>query len=211
MAKFICQKSERSGNITVGPVRVCFESINEPKQNERGDDRWGGCFLVPKGEDLAALKAELREVAVARWGDKIPKFRHGSPVKDQEDLTTSEGDLYDFSEPGAMFFNANSNEEIGAYKKNKQGAYEKLDRSEIYGGMWAYVSLRPYAWPSAKNEAAAKGNRGISLGLQQVLKVRDDERLGKPVAKPEEDFEDFETEAAESDTGKAAESMDDIF
>jgi len=46
-----------------------------------------------------------------------------------------------------------------------------LERSEIYSGVYARVSLSFYAFNS-------NGNRGIACGLGNIQKVRDGEPLG---------------------------------
>ena len=46
-----------------------------------------------------------------------------------------------------------------------------LDRSEVYSGVYARVSLNFYAFNS-------NGNKGIACGLGNIQKVRDGEPLG---------------------------------
>ena len=46
-----------------------------------------------------------------------------------------------------------------------------LDRSEVYSGCYARVSLNFYAFNS-------NGNKGIACGLGNIQKIRDGESLG---------------------------------
>ena len=46
-----------------------------------------------------------------------------------------------------------------------------LDRSEVYSGVYAYVSLSFYAFNT-------NGNKGVACGLGNIQKVRDGEPLG---------------------------------
>ena len=48
---------------------------------------------------------------------------------------------------------------------------EGLDRSEVYSGVYAHVSLSFYAFNT-------NGNRGVACGLGNIQKVRDGEPLG---------------------------------
>ena len=45
------------------------------------------------------------------------------------------------------------------------------NEAEFYSGCWAYVSLNSFAWTSHKKN-------GVSFGLRNCQKVRDDEKLG---------------------------------
>lgn len=46
-----------------------------------------------------------------------------------------------------------------------------LDRSEVYSGVYAHVSLSFYAFNT-------NGNKGVACGLGNIQKVRDGEPLG---------------------------------
>jgi hypothetical protein len=84
-----------------------------------------------------------------------------------------------------MFLNANS--------KNAPGVVDKdlnviLDSEEFYSGCWGRVSVNFFPYDSA-------GNRGVGVGLNNVQKLKDGERLGGARATAENDFDDdFEDE-----------------
>ena len=61
-----------------------------------------------------------------------------------------------------------------------------LDRSEVYSGVYAIVSLSFYAFNT-------NGNRGVACGLGNIQKLRDGESLGGRAKAAEE----FETEDVE--------------
>ena len=52
---------------------------------------------------------------------------------------------------------------------------EFLEWEEVYSGMWAYVSVTFYAYD-------VNGNKGIACGLNNIMKFKDDERLGGRVS-----------------------------
>ena len=68
---------------------------------------------------------------------------------------------------GHYFINANSNT---APQIGDRAFKPILDRSEVYSGCYARVSLNFYAFNS-------NGNKGIACGLGNIQKVRDGEPL----------------------------------
>ena len=69
---------------------------------------------------------------------------------------------------GAYFVNANSTTAPQIVDRSVQPI---LDRSEVYSGCYAHVSINFYAFNS-------NGNRGIACGLGNIQKVRDGAPLG---------------------------------
>ena len=71
--------------------------------------------------------------------------------------------------------------------------------SDVYAGVWALVTVRPFA--------SDYGTKRVSLGLQNVMILAADERLGGGGARAEDDFEpidgldDIDGALAEADFG----------
>ena len=81
------------------------------------------------------------------------------------------------------FLNATSNQKPGIVDKDLN---EILDPDEVYSGCWGRVSLNFYPFD-------VSGNRGVGVGLNNVQKLKDGERLGGARASAESDFgDDFE-------------------
>ena len=59
-----------------------------------------------------------------------------------------------------------------------------MDEEEIYSGVWAIMSVTFYGYD-------VSGNKGIAVGLNNIMKFKDDERLGGR-ASAESDFEDVD-------------------
>lgn len=132
--------------------------------------------------DMKTMKAEAEAAAVAKWGDKLPKTMR-SPFRANEDL--------DKPVPGIpddwiiMTFSANEDRRPGVVDANLQ---DIIDSSQTYSGAWFRAQVRAFAYE-------AKGNKGVSFGLQNVQKLRDGDPLGganQPAAKA---FEAFGTPA----------------
>ena len=68
----------------------------------------------------------------------------------------------------SYFVNANSNTAPQIVDRNVNPI---LDRSEVYSGVYARVSINFYAFNS-------NGNKGIACGLGNIQKIRDGEPLG---------------------------------
>ena len=61
-----------------------------------------------------------------------------------------------------------------------------MDEDEIYSGMWALVSVTFFGYD-------VSGNRGVAVGLNNVMKYKDDERLGGR-SSADSDFADIDME-----------------
>ena len=83
------------------------------------------------------------------------------PLRDGDDERND--DAY----KGHYFINANSNTQPQIVDKNVKPI---LDRSEVYSGCYARVSLNFYAFNN-------NGNKGVACGLGNIQKIRDGESL----------------------------------
>lgn len=118
--------------------------------------------------------------AKEKFGKIPPKLKR--PVKD--------GDESDYPEfAGCFTLQAQANRKPDVCDK---GLNPIMDADELYSGAWYRASIRPYAWDHPT------GGKGVSFGLDNVMKVKDDDPLsGSGTAAG--DFADF----AEDDDGDA--------
>ena len=174
--------------VVFGPCRLSYTHLLS-KYNPDGDSAAGKYMtnvLIPKGEKKTikalqtAIEAAKRNAVTAKWGGKEPK---------KLDLTLRDGDEKDDEVYEDHFYvNAKCNTKPGVLDKNKQVI---TDEDEVYSGMWAVVSVTFYGYD-------VSGNRGVACGLNNVLKYKDDERLGGRVS-AEADFEDIEFDEDDDD------------
>ena len=61
-----------------------------------------------------------------------------------------------------------------------------MDEDDVYSGMWAVVSVTFFPYN-------VSGNKGVACGLNNVMKTKDDERLGGRTS-AESDFSDVDME-----------------
>ena len=87
---------------------------------------------------------------------------------DQLPLRDGDTERDDEAYKNSFFVNANSTTAPQIVDRSVQPI---LDRSEVYSGCYARVSVNFYAFNS-------NGNRGIACGLGNIQKVRDGEPLG---------------------------------
>jgi len=100
---------------------------------------------------------------IGKFGGKIPpKGALKLPLRDGD--TERDDDAY----AGCYFVNANSKTAPQIVDKYVRPI---LDRSEVYSGVYAHVSLSFYAFNT-------NGNKGVACGLGNIQKVRDGEPLG---------------------------------
>jgi len=84
-----------------------------------------------------------------------------------------------------MFLNANSTQKPGIVDKD---LVEILDPDEVYSGCYGRASISFYPFN-------VNGNRGVGVGLNNIQKLSEGERLGGSRASAEDDFsDDFEDE-----------------
>jgi hypothetical protein len=182
-------------SIITPEFRVSYPAVFTAKKNDLNDKmEYSVVALFPKGADLSKLKAAAQEAAEKKWGKKIPKNLR-SPFRDQgerakeveDDKGQTQMVLPAGYEEGAIFMTLKSSERPGIIDGKLQPI---IDAESFYAGVWAKASVRAYAYD-------AKGNVGVSFGLRNLQKVRDDDPLtGK--RKAEDEFSAIEG-AADSD------------
>lgn len=174
---------------TTPPFRVAFPSVFQPKRNTlNGKDEFSVVALFKKGEDLNGLKQAAADALTKKFGEDKSKWPQGlkTPFRDQgerieaakaQGKTPPQG-----YEQGAVYLTLRSNQRPGLVDQDVQPI---LDSSEFYGGCWARATVNAYAYDQA-------GNRGVSFGLSNLQKVKDDEHFGNR-SKPEDDFAPVDT------------------
>lgn len=124
--------------------------------------------LHPK-DDKETVKA-INDAIDAAIEEGIAKFGGKKSNKAAIKLPLRDGDTEreDAAYAGHWFINANSKT---APQIVDRAVKPILDRSEVYSGCYARVSLNFYAFNS-------NGNKGIACGLGNIQKIRDGESLG---------------------------------
>lgn len=169
--------------VVFGPCRLSYTHVFD-KYNPDGNDktaRYMTNVLIPANEKLtiAAIKKAIEEAKAAgiasKWGGKEPK-KLVMPLHDGDDR---DDEVY----AGMLYVNAKCSTRPGIVDRNKVPIF---DEEEIYSGVWAIVSVTFYPYDT-------NGNRGVACGLNNIMKFKDDEKLGGRVS-AESDFADIDNE-----------------
>lgn len=169
--------------VVFGPCRLSYTHLFT-KYAPDGDQENGKYMtnvLIPKDEKEtikaieSAIEAAKKAGIVSKWDGKEPK-KLDMPLRDGD--TDKEGDeIYS----GHYYVNAKSTSRPGIVDKKKAPI---VDEDEVYSGMWAIMSVTFFPYN-------VSGNKGVACGLNNVLKFKDDDRLGGR-ASAESDFGDVD-------------------
>lgn len=163
-----------------GPARLSYTHVFAKHAIEASEEgKYSTSILIPKTEKktIAAIKQAIeaaKEIAVkSKWGGNMPKVLK-MPLRDGDE---KEDETYH----GHYYLNATSTTRPEVVDKNRERI---IDEEEIYSGVWCYFSITFFGF-------SAKGNKGIACGLNNLMKFKDDDRLGGR-ASASSDFSDFD-------------------
>ncbi len=160
--------------------RLSYAKLLEPgKEGDMDEGKYGTAFLIPKKDKetykllVQAYNAALEEGKKnLKWTDKdIRKIE--MPIKDGDEI-----DAEDSAYEGMWYINARSKRKPQVIDLQRQPL---TDEDSVYSGMYAKVSVTAFAYD--------KGSKGVSFSLNNVLKIKDGERLSG-AASAEDDFAD---------------------
>lgn len=173
-------KQTNSTKVVTGKVRFSYVHVFEPTSIDEGGDKFYNlCILIPKKDKAgvakieAAIKAATEQGVKSKWGGTLPK-KLKLPLRDGEE--EKEGEEYQ----GMYFLNAKSKNKPGVVDESLQAI---IDRDEFYSGCWGRASLNFYPFEF-------NGTKGVAVGLGNLQKLEDGERLGGDFSTPEDDFGD---------------------
>lgn len=155
--------------VVTGVVRLSYANVWEPKSINGGTEKYSVSLIIPKSDTktIAAINAAVDaaiEEGKGKFGGKIPnKAALKLPLRDG-DIDRPDDEAY----ANSYFVNANSTTAPQIVNRQLEPI---LDRSEVYSGVYARVSINFYAFNS-------NGNKGIACGLGNIQKIRDGEPLG---------------------------------
>lgn len=156
----------------LGEVRFSYCHVFSKRLNPDGTQgKYGCCVLIPKTNTEAlnvfkkAYEGAVAQGKATKWGGKIPS-KVQIPLHDGDEERPD-----DPAFEGCYYFNCSSGSAPGIRVKDSNGAIvEALDDEEFYSGCYGVLTgnMFPYS---------ASGNVGVGVGLNNLLKTRDGERL----------------------------------
>lgn len=178
--------------VIIGPVVINYPAVWKPRKQLTGDKvKFEVDVLINKKTQKDVYQDVMKAIRAAwvvgkdklfngKKPNEIPKFFN--PVRDGDKERTSEEYV------GHWFLKCKSDSPPGVVDKNRKPI---IDESEIYSGAICYVSVNFYAYNQG-------GGKGIAVGLNNILKLKDGKRLsGRPSA--EQEFSELEIETEDSD------------
>lgn len=165
--------------ITGTNTRLSYFHGWEPVSINGGTEKYSVSVLIPKSDTETIAKNRKSHWRTIEEG--VAKFGGKKPNKAAIKLPLRDGDIErdDEAYKGHYFINANS---TTAPQIVDQAVQPILERSQVYSGCYARVSINFYAFNS-------NGNKGVATGLGNIQFVRDGEPLGGKTSASD----DFET------------------
>ena len=169
--------------VITGVVRLSYANVWEPKSINGGAEKYSVSLIIPKADakTLGAIQKAIDaaiEEGRGKFGGKIPsKAALKLPLRDG-DIDRPDDEAY----ANCYFINANSSSAPEIVDKSLNPV---LNRSEVYSGVYARVSINFYAFNS-------NGNRGIACGLGNIQRVRDGEPLGGKASAADDFTSDYD-------------------
>lgn len=165
-------KSISDTAVRLGEVRFSYCNVFSKRINPDGTPgKYSVCVIIPKtNTEAVALFKQAYEAAklqgkATKWGGKIPA---------KVVLPLHDGDEERPDDPAfekCWYFNCSSQNAPGVRVKDELGQIvEALDDSDFYSGAYGAVTVNLFPY-------AASGNMGVGVGLNNLIKLRDGERL----------------------------------
>lgn len=161
-------KVKNPTKVVTGVVRLSYCNVWQPKSINGGEEKYSTSIIIPKKDTSTIEKIERAIDAAIEEG--IGKFGGKKPNKGALKLPLRDGDVEkdDEAYKDSYFINANSKTAPQIVDGNVEPI---LERSEVYSGVYARVSINFYAFN-------VNGNKGVAVGLGNIQKVKDGEPFG---------------------------------
>ena len=154
-----------STKVITGLVRFSYANVFHPTAINDGDTKKYNCsILIPKSDKktIAKINAAI-ESAKEEGKAKLGKAKNIKlPLRDGDEERED-----DEAYKGHYFISANSLRKPQIVDENLD---EIIDQEDFYSGCYGRASLNFYAFD-------VSGNKGIAVGLQNLQKLEDGERL----------------------------------
>lgn len=150
--------------------RFSYAHVFEPTDTPSGDKKYSVCLLIPKS-DKETVDALGKAIDAAKENGKTNKF--GGKIPSTLKIILRDGDADhpdDESYQGMLFLNASSKKRPGVKMLEAGALVDCLDEEDFYSGCYGAAEINFFAYNS-------NGSKGISAGLNNVIKLEDGEKL----------------------------------
>lgn len=158
----------------LGEVRFSYAHVFEPKANPAGVEKYSVMMLIPKTDKATidminkCIDGAITAGTATKWaGKQIPKSKLRLPLRDGDEEHPDDAQY-----AGMYFMNASASatQKPGVAVLEGGNVVDAFDEGDFYSGCWGCASVNFFAYSNA-------GNNGISVGLNNVIKTRDDTKL----------------------------------
>lgn len=182
-----------SGNVRTCIARLSFPHLFTPQEPMEigGKSKFTATLLFPVGADLTVLKTAAGNAAREKWpnaGQQGGPTLH-TPFRDQAEKIKFDGYV-----AGAFFITATGERKPPVVDARMLPI---VDEKALYPGCWVIANVRPFTFD-------AKMKKGVSFGLQSIMKIADDVELGGSGSDPNKDFAGVAVEGMSSDVDPAS-------
>lgn len=180
---------ELQTNIVIGPVRFSYAFVFKPFRNEDGKEKYSVQLLIDKKDKVTLKKIKMAiQNAIEKGSAKLEGKIKGLKLPLHDGDEERDDEVYE----GKYFLTASSDYPPGIVGPDKE---KILDQREFYSGCYGYAEINFYPF-NVKN-------KGIAVGLNNIMKTKDGDPLGGSKQSAEKAFKDIEVEEDEDE--------DDIF
>lgn len=152
--------------------RFSYAAVFEPKATPNGDMKYSVSLLIPKS-DTATLQAIREAIEAAKeigkskcWGGKIPPASTLKSILRDGDEERPDDEAY----AGHMFLNVSSKRKPGVKVLDAGVIADALDETDFYSGCYGAAEINFYPY-------AEGGSKGVTAGLNNVIKLEDGEKM----------------------------------
>jgi hypothetical protein len=177
-----------NGDILTGPVRLAFcnlDKLPEKKPNHKSEPKFGSHILFTPLADYTIFHEEYAKVCQREFADKYNPhdgqyYGLRSPFRNQAEKMKFGGYT-----AGCVFMNCTSKFKVPVV--DARGNHI-TDWSKVYPGVWAICAVNAYAYKDPTNP-------GVAFGLQSVMLIGDDTKLGGGAQDPKKFFGNVNVQA----------------
>jgi hypothetical protein len=189
-------------NIITGPFRLAFPEVFTPKAGmEGGKEKFSITMLFPKdnsllipslgGDGVTPIRKLLVAAIKEKWGEdkakwpaqfKTMDFKTFVSLAGKDGWPIREGDAVEWDGFGGnVFIRAASQYQPGLVNAKRAPIIAK---QEVFGGLICRAQVNAYAYDTA-------GNKGVTLGLNNLQILKDDGTTFGGRSNPAEAFDSF--------------------
>lgn len=188
--------ADEAKRLLTPPALLCFPHVFKPQIDAKHPEKKPkyNCSLVfdkaaQQTPEFAALRSEIKRLALGAFGKdgKLPASVR-NPLRDGSEKG------YKGYGPGTLFCSVSTTVAPQVVGQNLRPITEE----DLYPGCYVVASVQPFTYNT-------DGNKGVSLGLRNIKKVAEGERLGGG-STAAQDFGAPADEAPSEFTGSAAPS-----